>query len=96
MKQYVMHTDGGHGWLAVKRTELAELGILNDISKYSYQRGQTVYLEEDSDLYKFLLVKYQGEDDFQGALQMFFVTIRYSNTGTNRSPVRNYEGFTNV
>jgi len=94
LKQYVMHTDNGHGWLAVKRNELVGLNLLSEISTYSYQRGKTVYLEEDSDLYKFLLAKYESEDDFQKALQKFFSMIRYSHH--NSSPIRNYEGFTNV
>jgi hypothetical protein len=49
MKPIVYYTDPGHGWFAVKRAELAELGILGQISHYSYQRGRTVYLEEDCD-----------------------------------------------
>lgn len=50
-KKIVFHNDAGHGWYAVKRKELAELGILNKISGFSYQSrgGQTVYLEEDCD-----------------------------------------------
>jgi hypothetical protein len=49
MKPIVYYTDPGHGWFAVKRAELAELGILGQVSHYSYQRGRTVYLEEDCD-----------------------------------------------
>ena len=41
--------DPGHGWLSVKRQLLADLGILAKISTYSYQRGKSVYLEEDCD-----------------------------------------------
>lgn len=48
-KVYKYHQDAGHGWLAVKRHELIELGILDKITSYSYQNGQTVYLEEDQD-----------------------------------------------
>ena len=47
MKTIVYYTDPGHGWFAVKRAELAQLGILGQVSHYSYQRGRTVYLEED-------------------------------------------------
>lgn len=54
---YVFHTDPGHGWLAVNREELERLGILYDISEYSYQRGVEVYLEEDSDAVRFLKAK---------------------------------------
>jgi len=44
------HNDGGHGWLAVKRSLLKELGIFNEVSSCSYQKGSTVYLEEDCDV----------------------------------------------
>lgn len=53
MKTYIHHTDGGHGWVAVKRSELVALGILDKITHFSYQRGDTVYLEEDCDLSTF-------------------------------------------
>jgi hypothetical protein len=49
-KKYHFYTDGGHGWLAVKRKELEDLGIVDQITPYSYQRGNTVYLEEDCDM----------------------------------------------
>lgn len=54
MKTYKFYSDPGHGWLAVKRKELSALGILNVISGYSYQRGGTVYLEEDGDASRFI------------------------------------------
>lgn len=50
---FFSHTDSQHGWLAVKRSILADLGILGEISRCSYQRGKTVYLEQDCDLTKF-------------------------------------------
>ena len=43
------HSDAGHGWLAVKRDELDQLGITKEISTCSYINGYTVYLEEDCD-----------------------------------------------
>jgi hypothetical protein len=49
MKPILYYTDPGHGWFAVKRTDLADLGLLDKVTTYSYQRGQTVYLEEDCD-----------------------------------------------
>jgi len=54
---YTFYEDPGHGWLSVKRQELVDLNILNQISSYSYQRGNTVYLEEDCDAPVFLRVK---------------------------------------
>ena len=46
--------DPGHGWLEVPETMLAELGIANKITDYSYRRGTMVYLEEDLDMRTFL------------------------------------------
>jgi hypothetical protein len=48
-KVYKYYQDPGHGWFAVKRAELIELGILDKVSGYSYIKGATVYLEEDCD-----------------------------------------------
>jgi len=53
MKTYIWANDAGHEWLAVKRTELVELGIENDISIFSYVKGGTVYLEGDCDAARF-------------------------------------------
>jgi len=55
VKAFTFHSDPGHGWLAVKRNLLVKLNIIGDISRYSYQNGQTVYLEEDCDLTRFVL-----------------------------------------
>lgn len=45
-----VYSDPGHAWGKVKRMVLHNLGIANDITPYSYQRGEYVYLEEDCDL----------------------------------------------
>ena len=50
---YHAYIDPGHGWLKVPRKELYELGIADEITPYSYQRGEWVYLEEDGDLTTF-------------------------------------------
>ena len=47
--KYQYHTDAGHGWLHVKRSDLIALGIADKISGYSYQYLDDVYLEEDCD-----------------------------------------------
>lgn len=52
-KTYVYHSDPGHGWLAVKKSELTELQIMQEITGYSYMKGETVYLEEDCDMTTF-------------------------------------------
>ena len=46
---FVFIADPGHAWLPVKRSLLNELGVADKISRYSYQDGNTVYLEEDCD-----------------------------------------------
>lgn len=51
---YKFYSDARHGWLAVKRQELIDLGIAKTISYYSYERGQTVFLEEDCDMLRFM------------------------------------------
>ena len=53
-KVYIWHSDPGHAWLEVDRAELIELGILDKISCYSYQKNDKVYLEEDRDAGIFL------------------------------------------
>ena len=53
-RRYVFHSDSGHGWLGVKRADVNALGIAADVSSCSYQRGETVYLEEDRDALLFI------------------------------------------
>jgi len=48
MKLHVYH-DPGHAWLAAPKALLVKLGIADDISAYSYERGQWAHLEEDCD-----------------------------------------------
>jgi hypothetical protein len=84
MKVYKFYNDPGHGWLAVKRKELIQLGILNDISGYSYQRGNTVYLEEDCDASRFLTAY----------LKEYGVGARTLSKYTQKtSPIRSYSSF---
>ena len=51
---HVFHTDPGHGWLEVKKSDIIILDIMGSISPYSYKRGDAVYLEEDSDAGKYI------------------------------------------
>ena len=77
------YADPGHGWVAVKRKLLDELGIADKISLYSYQKGQTAYLEEDMDL-----------DTLLKALGERGIGVRLEEKHTNRySPIRNYMRF---
>jgi len=82
-KIYVAHSDGGHGWLAVKRAELEEMNLLDKITACSYQRGKTVYLEEDCDLSLFVR---EYEKRF-GTRPLMRESYR------DRSPIRGYERF---
>lgn len=82
MKIHV-YNDPGHGWGAVKRHALQSLGIADKVSHYSYQRGQTVYLEEDCDLSLLL-----------GALRQRGITPEFIEHHTNRrSPIRSYDHY---
>lgn len=83
MKAVKFYSDAGHGWAAVKRKTLAELNILDKITSYSYQRGQTVYLEEDCDLSTFI-----------NAMRSKGVEVIFSNGKyAERSPIRSYDSF---
>jgi len=79
---YIFHTDPGHGWLAVKRTELVKLNILVKVSPYSYQRGGTVYLEEDCDASLFFKAK-----------EAIGETVDYRISSLENTPIRHYERF---
>jgi len=48
------HADPAHGWLEVDRADLETLGIVEKISRYSYHKGNRVFLEEDCDAPKYL------------------------------------------
>jgi hypothetical protein len=78
------YSDPGHGWFAVKRSLLATYVDLKTISHYSYQRGQTVYLEEDCDCSK--LFK---------ALDNAGIMWGYVEKHTDKThPIRSYNWFT--
>ena len=83
-KTYILHSDPGHGWLAVKAKELQELGILEKITPYSYMNGKTVYLEEDCDLSTF----------FEAYRAKFGVNPSYTLKIVDRqSSIRGYDSF---
>jgi hypothetical protein len=81
-KIYVFHSDAGHGWIAVKRRELVELGIIDKISSCSYQKGKTVYLEEDCDAGLFIQAMNDKGTPFQ-----------YRESYVEYSPIRRYNHF---
>jgi hypothetical protein len=49
-KSFDVYSDPGHGWAKVPFSVLRELGIVEKITTYSYQRNGFAYLEEDCDL----------------------------------------------
>lgn len=79
----IYHNDGGHGWYAVKRKKLESMGILGRVSGFSFERGQTVYLEEDCDASLFFgaLTKEEKEQ------------IKIIDSYKHYSPIRSYERF---
>jgi len=81
--KYIFHEDPGHGWLEVKRAELVKLGILDQISHYSYQKDDKVFLEEDCDATKFLQAKKAlGEE------------VTFDEQYLDNTPIRHYGEFT--
>ena len=82
---YKFYSDSGHGWLAVKRQELIDLNLINRISHYSYQRGKTVYLEEDCDASLFFQAK--------GLLSYEMSKEHFIEKHSDRSPIRSYDSF---
>ena len=79
---YIFHSDPGHAWLAVKRKELIKLGIMDQITCYSYQKGDTVYLEEDGDASAFLNAKRAIGEGWE-----------FRESFKEHTPIRNYEHF---
>ena len=51
---FEFYEDESHGWLEVPKSLLKELGISDQISSYSYQKGDMAYLEEDADMSLFV------------------------------------------
>ena len=83
MKPIFYYTDPGHGWFAVKRADCEKLGFLEKISTYSYQRGKTVYLEEDCDASLYF-----------DALKVRGILPQYIEKNTDkRHPIRSYDYF---
>jgi len=88
MQTFTFYADAGHGWLAVPRALLSDLGIADEISEYSRQRLDHVYLEEDCDLRTFTramgaagrefktLETYSPGDSFVRALPSYRAEVR--------------------
>ena len=81
--KFDFYEDPGHGWLKVKKSLIKELGIQDNITPYSYIRGDYVYLEEDCDFSTF--VKAMKDVDKT-------VELRIHHTNKT-SKIRNYQHY---
>jgi hypothetical protein len=79
--------DPGHGWYSVKKSLLNELNLLKEISHFSYEKGGTVYLEEDCDFSLFL-------NKFKSLNENYKELITIKSSYKEKSPIRNYRRFT--
>lgn len=80
---FTFFNDPGHGWLEVPVSLLKKLGIIKEITSYSYFRGQSAFLEEDNDW-----------SVFDSAMKL--AGIKYGTIDTHTdydSPVRDYRSF---
>lgn len=78
-----VYADPGHAWAAIKRDKLVKLGIADKITSYSYQRGDTVYLEEDCDL-----------STLMHAVRLAGIALSFDEHHTNnRSRIRGYDHY---
>lgn len=48
-RSLTFHADPSHAWLEVSLSDIQALGIGDKISRYSYIKGDRVFLEEDCD-----------------------------------------------
>ncbi len=80
-RKLTFHTDPAHGWLEVPRADLDTLDIAHQVSRYSYERANRVYLEEDHDAGLYLeAAKAAG----------WILTMAEKNEPRNDSPVRDF------
>lgn len=81
-KSYIYHTDPGHGWLEVSRSELEKLNLSDEITSFSYAKGLKVFLEEDCDMGLFL-----------EALQKAGIEAQLTEIHLDDTPIRGYEPY---
>lgn len=82
-KTILIYADPQHAWAKVPKKELVKLGIANEISRFSYERGQFTYLEEDCDLGKYIM-----------ALKAKNIIYKFNESWTNkRSKIRSYDSY---
>jgi N-acetyl-anhydromuramyl-L-alanine amidase AmpD len=79
----VVFEDPGHAWVRFSKKRLAELGIADKISPYSYQNGANAFIEEDCDL-----------STLANALRERGYEIKYMTNRTDRqSKIRNFDRY---
>lgn len=79
-----IYSDPGHAWCKIPRSLLSKLGIGDQITTYSYQRKDSVYLEEDMDLGTLIV-----------ALNKAGVSVAFREFSTNKqSKIRSYLHYT--
>lgn len=83
-RKFKFHSDAGHGWLAVKRDLIYKLKIEHKISRFSYQKGSTVYLEEDMDMTTFINA-FTAANGYKPMIM--------DQPSVNRSMIRSYKSF---
>jgi hypothetical protein len=78
------YQDPGHGWVKVNKKVLNDLSIADDISAYSYMRGDFAYLEEDCDLSRLM-----------AAAQAAGITVKLREycSRERSSKIRSYEAY---
>ena len=81
MKKFTFYSDAGHGWLKVPKALILELGIADKISHFSYERSDSVYLEEDCDFSLFAEAYSPNE------------RLRLTEVNSDRSRVRTYRPY---
>ena len=87
LKRFDFVADDSHGWLKVPVRELQRLDIVDQISAYSYVRGDMAYLEEGRDMKVFTQARDQrGEGDIR--------MIEHSRKGQSR--IRKYDSISTI
>lgn len=75
--------DPGHGWARFPKARLTKLGIANQISSYSYQKGVNAFLEEDCDLSTLI-----------SSLTKLGYDVKFKTNHSNRqSKIRSYQSY---
>jgi len=82
VKKVTFLNDPGHGWLSVSNKDVKELGIADQISRYSYMSPTRSYLEEDCDA-----------GVYMDAAKKAGWKLEVKNSYTEVTPIRNYPDF---